>query len=157
MIGIPKFNYPSQESPVETKAKNVKIESNKTDKEKDVKNLEDKETYKDKEQKKTKFTQKERKKTEDSSSESEGCDGPISDEELAEASLELDVGLCVSTVDHNSFLPASWDDDLMPDTFLSGKKRHHKRNIIIEGSCNYFFWMEKIAGVRYGLLLLILN
>jgi hypothetical protein len=80
----------------------------------------------------------------DSSSESEGCDGPILDEELAASSSSLNV----TSVDHNSFLPPSWDDDLgLPDTFPSGKRRHHKRNLVLEGSCNYFFWMEKIAMV----------
>ena len=83
---------------------------------------------------------------EDMSSESEGCDGPMLDEELAEATSSG--GLSVSRVDHNSFIPASLDDEIyLPDTFFSGKKRHHKRNLIIEGSCNYFFWMEKIAMV----------
>ena len=83
--------------------------------------------------------------SEDSSSESEGCDGPILDDELAEATSSS--GLNVTSVDHNSFLPPSWDDDLIPDTFPSGKRRHHKRNLVLEGSCNYFFWMEKIAMV----------
>ena len=27
------------------------------------------------------------------------------------------------------------------------RKRLFKRNLIIEGSCNYFFWMDKIAMV----------
>ena len=88
---------------------------------------------------------KDKHDSEDSSSESEGCDGPILDDELAEASSSS--GLNVTSVDHNSFLPPSWDDDLIPDTFPSGKRRHHKRNLVLEGSCNYFFWMEKIAMV----------
>lgn len=83
---------------------------------------------------------------EDTSSASEGCDGPISDEELAEATSSG--GLSVSGVNHNSFTPANFEDDIyLPDTFFSGKRRHHKRNLVIEGSCNYFFWMEKIAMV----------
>ena len=97
-----------------------------------------------------------REKTEDSSSESEGCDGPVMDDDLDDDLASPMAGLSVSGVDHNSFLPTSdpsckrkWDDDLiLPDTFFSGKKRHHKRNLILEGSCNYFFWMDKIAMVR---------
>ena len=98
------------------------------------------------------------KKTEDSSSESEGCDGPVLDDDLDFDATSSMAGLSVSGVDHNSFLPTSqlsstsnrkWDDDLiLPDTFFSGKKRHHKRNLVLEGSCNYFFWMDKIAMVR---------
>ena len=79
------------------------------------------------------------------SSASEGCDGPISDEELAEVAASG--CLSVSGVDHNSFIPTSYEDFYLPETFPSGKRRHHKRNLVIEGSCNYFFWMEKIAMV----------
>ena len=89
---------------------------------------------------------KKEKPDQDTSSESEGCDGPILDEELGEATSSG--GLTVSGVDHQAFSPYSLDDDIyLPDTFFSGKRRHHKRNLIIEGSCNYFFWMEKIAMV----------
>ena len=106
---------------------------------------------------KAKAKTKRREKTEDSSSESEGCDGPVMDDDLDDDLASPMAGLSVSGVDHNSFLPTSdpsckrnWDDDLiLPDTFFSGKKRHHKRNLILEGSCNYFFWMDKIAMVRH--------
>ena len=30
---------------------------------------------------------------------------------------------------------------------LKKSQRFHKRNLVIEGSCNYFFWMDKIAYV----------
>ena len=107
---------------------------------------------------KAKAKTKKREKTEDSSSESEGCDGPVMDDDLDDDLASPMAGLSVSGVDHNSFLPTSdpsckrnWDDDLiLPDTFFSGKKRHHKRNLILEGSCNYFFWMDKIAMVRHN-------
>ena len=32
--------------------------------------------------------------------------------------------------------------------FKQRKRLLFKRNLIIEGSCNYFFWMDKIAKVR---------
>ncbi len=34
-----------------------------------------------------------------------------------------------------------------------GPRRVRPRNLVIEGSCNYFFWMEKIAMVRTSVLL----
>lgn len=55
-----------------------------------------------KESKSAEKIDKQRAKSEDSSSESEGCDGPILDEDLAEATSSA--GLKVSGVDHNSFL-----------------------------------------------------
>ena len=30
---------------------------------------------------------------------------------------------------------------------LAKHQKFHKRNLVIEGSCNYFFWMDKIAMV----------
>ena len=43
---------------------------------------------------------------------------------------------------------------------LKKTQRFHKRNLVIEGSCNYFFWMDKIAMVGakfiYYILLSIL-
>ena len=98
------------------------------------------------ESKSTKKIMEAQERSEDSSSESEGCDGPVLDDDSAEGTFSS--GLNVSSVDHAPFLPSNWDDDLIPDTFPSGKRRHHKRNLVLEGSCNYFFWMEKIAMVR---------
>ena len=147
MLRVPK------ESLDETKVKADKKESNDSDQNLETSLNKSKESILSKSKSDEKIRKKKsEEESANSSSESEGCDGPVSDDDLAEATSTSAGHLSVSTVDHNSFLPSNWDDNILPDTFLSGKRRHHKRNLVIEGSCNYFFWMEKIAMVSINIL-----
>ena len=147
MLRVPK------ESLDETKVKTDKKESTDSDQNLETSLNKSKESILSKSKSDEKIRKKKsEEESANSSSESEGCDGPVSDDDLAEATSTSAGQLSVSSVDHNSFLPSNWDDNILPDTFLSGKRRHHKRNLVIEGSCNYFFWMEKIAMVSINIL-----
>ena len=61
-------------------------------------------------------------------------------------SCEVNNGLSVSTI-----LDESQEAERIFAQFKQ-RKRLFKRNLIIEGSCNYFFWMDKIAMVSKALL-----
>ena len=68
------------------------------------------------------------------------------DKNTTTKSCEVNNGLSVSTI-----LDESQEAERIFAQFKQ-RKRLFKRNLIIEGSCNYFFWMDKIAMVSKPLL-----
>ena len=69
---------------------------------------------------------------------------------------ETDKGLAVSCVDSRNFDDGGSAEEFTAEALealyqaqLKKSQRFHKRNLVIEGSCNYFFWMDKIAYVSH--------
>ena len=81
------------------------------------------------------------------------ADSSASDQMLngKNSTLSPEGGLSVTSVDSRNFLAEVAEEYTAEalEAQLRKAKRFHKRNLVIEGSCNYFFWMEKIAMVCF--------